>query len=224
MYSVDKNAYFPSRTFVGQRFAHDLSELRYYNTAVIALSPGAALIAVEIAKRTYSPMGLLLTSDVVLPDNRTLFGVMSGSGGFTNVIGMSRPQVEDFEMEYRNAIDHNKMVAMHNMNILGHRVMLDPHFCTQRRVIIVNDMTTTATDFKAGLDFLHAIRTEKTILVSAVAKYDALYIMQELGDEVHVAHSTDKDFPSEHYFGDNSIPNTDAILKMIEQTLVQNDG
>lgn len=216
---MDNNPYFPSRTFVGQRFAHELSELRYYNTAVIALSPGAALIAIEIARRTYSPIGLLLTKNVMLPDNATSFGVMSSTGGFTHEIGMEKPQIEDFEMEYRNAIEHNKMMAMHDLNIVGHRVLLDPHFCTQRRVIIVNDMTQTATDFKAALDFLHAIRTERMILVSAVAKLDAYYSMQELGDEAHVAHTTDKDFPLEHYFGDTTVPDTATLLGMMETVL-----
>lgn len=218
---MDINAYFPSRTFVGQRFAHELAALRYYNTAVLALSPGATLIAVEIAKRTYSPMGLLLTKDVILPDNRTTFGVMTSAGGFTNMVGMSKPQVEEFEMEYRNAIDHNKMMAMHDLHLVGHSVMLDPHYCTQRRVIIVNDISRSATDFKAGLDFLHTIQTEKTILVSAVAKMEAFYHMQEYGDEVHVAHSTEQDFPPEHYFKDNSVPNLQELMQMMSTTLVQ---
>ena len=221
--NMDKSAYFPSRSAVGKQLAQKLAPHRYYNSAVLALSPGAAMVAVEIARRTYSPIGLLLTKDIVLPDHVTTFGVISSDGDFTYQLGMSKPQIEEFEMEYRNAINHNKMMAMHDLNVVGHRVMLDPHFCTQRRVIIVNDMAKSATDFKAGMDFLHAIATEKTILVSAVAMNEALYRMQELGDEVLVEHSTDKDFPPEHYFDDNSIPETEEILKLMTTTLVQDN-
>lgn len=216
-------AYFPSRTFVGKRFAHELSELRYYNTAVLALSSGAALIAYEIAKRTYSPMGLLLTKDVVLPDNQTLFGVMTGTGSFTNQISMPKAYVDEFAMEYRNAIDSSKVVALHDLNVVGNKVVLDPHLFSNKRAILVNDMTMDGTEFKAGLDYLHPIRTEKTILVSAVAKTDAVYRLRELADQVLVAHSTDNDFPSNHYFEDDSVPDTADLIALMQNTLIQDE-
>lgn len=216
---MNNDPYFVSRSAVGQKLAQNVAHHRYYNTAVLALSPGAAMVAVEVAKKTYSPMGLLLTKNIMLPDDKTSFGVVSGRGDFTQNVELSRPQVEDFEMEYRNALDHNKMMAVHDLNIVGHKVMADPHFCKMRRVIIVHDMAMSATDFKAGIDFLHTIETERLILLSAIAKQEALYGMQELGDEVHVAHSTATDFPAEHYFGDNNIPDMDILLHMMEQTL-----
>ncbi len=211
-------AYFASRAAVGQQLAHELREQRYYNTVVLALSPASVLVAYEIAKRTYSHMALLMLNDVVLPDERTRFGMMSDHGTFTNQLGMSKGLIEEFEMEYRNAIDHSKMTAMHNLHVVGHASLADPHFFRNKRAILVSDITTTGTEFKAGADFLHTIATEKTILATGIAKIDALWRLQAIGDLVVYAHKTDKDFPPDHYYEDNTVPSLERLIQLMQQT------
>lgn len=215
------SAYFTSRTEVGQQFAAQLAHLRYENTAILALSPGGVVIAIEIAKQLHSIAGLLLLKHVYLPDGKTAIGIVNDQGGFTYDDSIPAAQIEDFEMEYRGMIEDNKMKAMHQLHAIGHVGNLDPHNFTGRTVIVVNDFTRTGTAFHAALDFLKPIKIQKIILATAIAQLKAIDKMHLLGDQILIAHATDKDFPSEHYFANNDIPQSDAIVKMLRQILLQ---
>ena len=74
---MDSSPYFISRASVGQQFAAELEDLRYEDTAILALSPGGVVIAIEIAKRLHSIAGLLLLKHVYLPGGQTAFGVVN---------------------------------------------------------------------------------------------------------------------------------------------------
>jgi predicted phosphoribosyltransferase len=217
---MDDSAYFISRTSVGQEFAKELAKLRYKNTAILALSPGGVVIAIEIAKQLHSVVGLLLLKHIYLPGGSTALGVINDRGGFTYDQSISAGQIEEFEMEYRGSIELDKINAMHALHVVGQKDMLTPQYCSGRTVIIVNDITKTGTAFKAAMDFLKPIATEKVILVSAVSKEKAADILQELGDQLLIAHRTDKDFPPEHYFANNEIPHNKDIINLMEQIIL----
>jgi len=217
---MDKSPYFTSRTEIGERFARQLAEYRFENTAILALSPGGVVIAIEIAKQLHSIAGLLLLKHVYVP-GQTSIGIINDQGGFTYDDSISAAQISEFNTEYRNNIETNKMEAMHQLHTIGHENVMSPQYFKGRTVIIVSDFAKTGTSFHAALDFLKPVETEKIILASAVAKYSALDIMKHLGDEVLVEHKTDKDFPSSHYFANNEIPQTKELIQMMEQIVLQ---
>jgi len=218
---MDKSPYFLSRSSVGQQFAQQLADLRYENTAILALSPGGVVIAIEIAKQLHSIAGLLLLKHVYLPGGKTAFGVVNDRGGFTHDQSISAAEIEEFEMEYRNNLDAEKANALHELHIVGQKGVLKPEYFNGRTVIIVNDFAKTGTAFQAALDFLKPASTEKIILVSAVAQEKAIDVMHHLGDKVLIAHATIHDFPQEHYFVNNEIPHSEALLQMMEQIILQ---
>lgn len=218
---MDKAPYFLSRSSVGMQFADQLSELRYENTAILALSPGGVIIAIEIAKQLHSIAGLLLLKHVYLPDGKTAFGVVNERGGFTYDQSISVAEVEEFEMEYRNNIEAEKSNALHSLHAIGVKGPLLPEYFNGRTVIVVNDFAKTGTAFQAALDFLKPARTEKIVLASAVAQERAVDVMHHLGDKVLIAHATDKDFPSSHYFVNNEVPQSQTIVQMMEQVILQ---
>jgi predicted phosphoribosyltransferase len=95
--------------------------------------------------------------------------------------------------------------------------MVDAHKFTDKNVIIVNDFAKTGTAFHAALDFLKPIRTKNIVLVSAVAQLPAIDVMHHLGDNLYISHATDKEFPSEHYFAENTVPDTETLLAIMKQ-------
>jgi predicted phosphoribosyltransferase len=219
-HTMDKNPYFTSRTEIGERFARQLSEYRFENTAILALSPGGVVIAIEIAKQLHSIAGLLLLKHVHVPGDIPI-GIINDQGGFTYDDSISAAQISEFNIEYRNNIETNKMNAMHQLHTVGHENVMSPGYFKGRIVIVVSDFAKTGTSFHAALDFLKPVETKKIILASAVATYDALDIMKRLGDEVLSEHVTDKDFPSSHYFANNEIPQTKELIQMMEQIVLQ---
>lgn len=220
MSSIDNTPYFVSRTDVGLRFADELSDLRYENTAVLALSPGGGIIAIEIAKRLHSIAGLLLLKAIHLPGNID-YGVVNDRGEFTYDNSLTVAEAEEFKIEYRNAIEQEKMEAVHKLHIAGHAGVLEPRYFSGRHVIVVDDISHTGTSFQAALDFLKPANMESVTLVAAVASDKSADIMHHLGDKVLIAHRTDKDLPPEHYFANNEIPQTPALVRMMEQVVLQ---
>lgn len=217
---MDSNPYFISRSDVGKKFADELLNLRYENTAVLALSPGGVVIGIEIAKRLHSIAGLLLTKHIHVPGN-TPYGMISEHGEFVYDKSVSIAQAEEFKSEYRNAIEQEKLEVMHKLHIVGHEGSLEPKFFTGKNVIIVNDISLTGTSYQAAVDFLKPVPFDSLILVAAVAKNNSADIMHHLGDKVLIAHKTDKDFPSSHYFVNDEIPQSKALLRMMEQVILQ---
>ncbi len=217
---MDNNPYFTSRTEIGERFARELIDLRYENTAILALSPGGVVIAIEIAKQLHSIAGFLLLKHVYIPGD-TPIGIINDQGGFTYDESISAAEIEEFEIEYRTYIDASKMEAVHALHTIGHENTMTPHYFNGRTVIVVSDFAKTGTSFQAALDFLKPAKTEKIILASAVASYNAADLMRHLGDQVLIEHLTDKNFPSEHYFANNEIPQTNELIQMMQQIVLQ---
>lgn len=217
---MDNTPYFISREDVGRELADQLVHLRYENTAVLALSPGGVVMGIEIAKRLHSITALLLLKHIKLPGGIP-YGTINDQGGFTYDGSISIAQAEDFKNEYRSAIEQEQREALHQLHIIGHAGSLQPSYFNGRHIIIVNDISKTGTSFQAALDFLKPTKLESVTLVAAVAHIQAVDAMHRLGDKILVAHVTDKDFPPEHYFANNEIPQSDALVRMMEQIILQ---
>lgn len=218
---MDKKSYFISRKSVGQLFASQLADLQGETIAVLALSRGGAVIAMEIAKQMHAMAGVLLLKHVYLPDGKTAFGIINNLGGFTHEGSLTDAQIEDYKSEYRGSIEIEKIKAVHELHLLSQRGSMTHHDFNDKVVIVVNDFTKSGTAFRAALDFLKPARTKTVIVASAVAQMKAVDIMHKLGDKVLIAHATDKEFPPEHYFADNEIPESPELEKMMAQILLQ---
>lgn len=218
MNPINKNAYFGSREAVGIQLAEQLDYLKTENVAILAVSPGGLIIANEIAKRLGSEVSMLQLKHVSIPGD-TDIGVMSSAGGFTYAQGLTSGEIEDYNMEYRNSISASKFNAMHELNVVGGRGTIKPSNFSGKYVIIVSDMARTGTSIKAALDFLKPADTKAICMVVAVALTGAIDTMHQYADKVFCLHATDKEFGSDHYFADNSIPNDETIIKLLSSSL-----
>lgn len=215
---MDKSAYFQSRQTVAQDFANQLAELVDEDTAILALSKGGAVMGIEIAKRIHALVALLLLRHIYLPGETSALGVVDNNGILTYGEDISKPFVEEFEMEYRGIIENDKVEAARALHAVGKEGTISPHYFDGKTVILVNDFTKTGTSFKAAADFLKPVKTKRYILVTAIAQLGAIDMMHLLGDKIFVAHTTDKQLPPEHYFEDNTIETTEELTLLMQQT------
>lgn len=215
---MDSTAYFQSRKTVAQDFANQLKDVVDEDTAILALSKGGAVMAIEIAKSTHSLVAMLLLKHIYLPGENSPLGVVDNDGVLTYGENISKPFVDEFEMEYRGIIEQDKMDASHEMHAVGKEGKISPHYFNNKNVVLVNDFTKTGTSFKAAVDFLKPIKTRKIILVTAIAHIPAIDMMHLLGDKIFIAHSTSKELPPDHYFEDNDIEMTEELTLLMEQT------
>lgn len=213
---MDKTAYFASRSAVGKDFAQQIKPMIDSEVAVLAVSPGGAAIGIEIARELHALMSLLLLKHIYLPGEPKPLGVVNEQGTLTYGLDISKAFVEEFEMEYRARIEHDRMEAVHEMHALGKEGELSPHYFSDRSVVIVSDFSKTGTAFKAAIEFLKPVRTKKIILVTAIAQLPAIDVMHVLGDQILIAHATDKNLPAEHYFTDNDI-STSRLVDLLKK-------
>jgi len=216
---MDKN--FTSRATVGQLFASQLADLQGQPVAVLALSRGGAVIAIEIAKQLHAMSGVLLLKHIYLPDKKTALGIINNFGGFTYESSLHESLADDYESEYRGSIEIEKMNAVHELHLLSQKGTLSPQHFNDKIVIVVTDFAKTGTAFQAALDFLKPARTKDVIVASAVAQMKAVDVMHKLGNRVLIARATDKDFPPEHFFLENDLPESPELDKMMGQILLQ---
>ncbi len=218
MQPINKNAYFGSREAVGIQLAEQLEYLKDDDTAILAVSPGGLIIASEIAKKLSTDVSMLQLKHVEIPGGIDM-GVINYSGNFTYSQGMTHGEIEEFNMEYRNSISASKFDAMHKLHVVDGNGELKPESFKNKKVIIVTDLARTGTSIKAAIDFLKPAETKYICIVTAVAFSDAIDTMHQYGDKVFCLHSTDKEFGSDHYFADNSLPNDKTILKLLSSSL-----
>lgn len=218
MNPVNKNAYFGSREAVGIQLAEQLGYLKDENIAILAVSPGGLIIASEIAKKLNTDVSMLQLKHVEIPGGEDM-GVINYSGGFTYSQGMTNGQIEEYNMEYRNSIAASKFDAMHRLHVIDGKGEIKPESFDDKNIIIVTDLARTGTSIKAAIDFLKPAKTKYICIVTAVAFSGAIDTMHQYGDKVFCLHSTDKEFGSDHYFADNSIPNDKSILQLLSSSL-----
>lgn len=219
---INSSAYFASRGAVGKQFAQQFAALKFDGAvAVLAVSPGGAAIGMEIAKSQHALLGLLLLKHIYLPGEKKPLGVVNESGILTYGLDISKAFIEEFEMEYRAHIDHDRMEAVHEMHALGNEGILSPHYFSDKNVIIVSDFAKTGTAFKAAVDFLKPVKVRKIILATAVAQLEAIDVMHILGDKILIAHATDKNLPPEHYFEQDDVSHSSVIGLLKKQYTVK---
>lgn len=218
MNPINKNAYFGSREAVGIQLAEQLEYLKDKNPAVLAVSPGGLIIGNEIAKKLNSEVSMLQLRHIEIPGGEDM-GVINSAGGFTYSQGLTNGEIEDYNMEYRNSIAASKFDAMHKLHVVNGHGEIKPESFNNKCVIIVTDLARTGTSIKAALEFLKPAKTDYVCIVTAVAFSGAVDTMHQYGDKVFCLHATDKEFGSDHYFADNSLPNDQKIISLLSNSL-----
>ena len=133
--------YFHDRAEAGDKLADELMDLRWENTAVLALSPGGVLVGEQIARRLHCTMSLLLTSRITAPGEESLvIGTMDQTGGFNFNSMIAAGQMEEYMQDMRSYVEEEKMHHMYEMaTVVGAGGLADPAQLAGRNVIIATD-------------------------------------------------------------------------------------
>lgn len=214
--------YFESRSQAGEKIADEIfDKYRYEDTALIALSDGAVLVAEPIAARLHSILTMLLIEDIEIPGEGITLGGLSQSGTFTYNGMLSAGEVEGYRQEYFGYFEEKKREAMMRINrLLGDGGLIDRDLLRDRVIILVSDGFANAGSLDVATDFLKPIRIQKLVVVTPTASIPAIDRLHILADEIHVLSVKDNFMGVDHYFEDNSIPTHEETVEKINKAIL----
>jgi len=215
--------YFQSRTEAAKLLAKQIvPKYRYENCAVVALSDGGVVIASNLAAQLHCVMMMLLTEPITLPGESTPVGTIDQSGIFTYNGMFSTGQLEEFQNEYRNYIEQQKLEKMHNMNgLLGSGGIIMPDLLRYHNVILVSDGLGSGLSLDAAAAYLKPYKLEKLIVATPIASVSAVDRMHLLADEIVCLSVIENFMNVNHYYEDNTLPPHDTIISSIKDIILK---
>ncbi len=216
--------YFKSRSEAGDMLADRLEKYRDLNTAVIALTPGAALIGAQVAKRLHSALMLLLTENITLPGEGVPLAAVTSENTFTYNNMFSTGQIEEMESEYLTFIEGQRLQGLHYLHaLLGHGGEINRDLLRRHVVILVSDGLNNGFSLDVAADFLKPTKLQKLVIVTPVASVSAVDRMHLVGDEIICLSVVDNYIATDHYYDENTIPSDEDLLDLISKLAVHWD-
>jgi putative phosphoribosyl transferase len=212
--------YFSDRAHAGREIAAALVKYKAENTAVIALSEGAILVAEQIAKAVNGTLCMLVTDDVYIPGESTPLATMTSTGTYTYNQSYSTGQIEEFVNEYRGLIEEQRMRSFHKINrIVGKDGEVDMRLLKRHVVILVSDGLMSGTSLDVAADFLKPITLQRLIVATPMASVQAVDRMHILADEIQCLNVLDSFISVDHYYEDNTLPDHDGVLQIMKNVV-----
>jgi predicted phosphoribosyltransferase len=219
---MNNKNYFTNRAEAGRLIADKLiTNYRYGDTIVLALSAGGVLVGAEIAKQLHSLIALLMVKDIYLPDGQTIIGTINANGGFIYNNAFSAGEIEEFDMEYRGFIEEAKREAIHELHVaVGQGGEISENYFRHRTVIVANDGAMNGTAFDMASDFLKKIAIKKLIMVAPIASVQAVDKMHILADELVCLSVIESVHNLEHYYENNILPSRQETIGMLNDIII----
>lgn len=207
--------YFNDRVQAGEMLAESFVEYRYEDTAVLALSPGGAVVGAEIAKCLRARMSLLLTEQISMPgvNSSDVIGLIDQEGHFTYNAMMPAGLIMEVESEMHNYLEAEKLDKMHKLSrAVNEYGFIDPQSFYGHHVIVVSDGFRNGLAFEAAANYLKTINTRKMIAASPIASVPAVDRLHVVADELKILDVLANYLDTDHYFEDNTIPDIQVIM------------
>jgi len=209
--------YFRNRADAGRKLTAKLQKYKKLNTAVVALSEGAAIVGAQIAMSLHSSMMLLLTENIFLPGEIDPLASLSSAGTFTYNNMFSTGQLEDIIGEYHQYIEEKKLESRHHLNVLiGHDGEIHPNKLRHHVVILVSDGLINGMSLDIAQDFFRTVAIKKLVIATPNASVTAVDKMHLVGDEIHCLSVLESFISLDHYYDDNTIPPIDDLFRMMK--------
>ena len=209
--------YFHSRTEAGQKLASELLHFRYENTAVVALSDGAAVVAEQIAMSLHCVLTMLLSESVRMPGEHSPLGTVTQDGSFVYNNALSEGEVDEYYSEFHGYIEDQKREKFSHLNrLLGQGGLIDAATLRDHVIILVSDGFKHGTTLDAAAEFFKRIKLQKLVVVTPVASVQAVDRMHIIADELHCLSVTENYISTNHYYDINDVPPHDQIVAKID--------
>lgn len=208
--------YFYSRAEAGRKLAAKLAQYQTKNCAIVTLSPGSVLVGAQVAMKLHANLMMLTTENIEIPGEGDPLGAVSDSNMMTYNKAFSSGEIEEFNMEYFNYIEQQRMQKVSKLHRLMdasgqvRRELLKNHV-----VIVVSDGLSTGLSLDVVADYIKPIKVQRLIAVTPVASPQAVDRMRLFADEVHCLSVTENYVHTNHYYEDNTIPDKKGLMKII---------
>lgn len=213
--------YFSSRVEAGQKLAATLTQYRFENCAVIALSDGGVVVGAQIAMALHCVLTMLLTEPIKLPGEPDAIAVINQEGGFTYNNFYSTGQLEELTSEYHQYIEEAKTKKISEMHrLLGAGGIIRKDLLRGHNIIIVSDGFANGFSLDAAAEYLKPVRAERLVVATPLASVPAVDRMHILVDEIHCLNVVENFMDVNHYYQDNAVPNHETIIKTIQQVVL----
>lgn len=208
--------YFTSRAEAGRQIADKLTHYKAQNIVVLALDQGSAIVAAQVAMKLHANMLLYLVKDIFLPGENQAIAGLSSAGVYTTNDYFSAGQVEELTTEFHGYIDQKRMEANHDLHmLLGKDGEIDKKLLRHRVVIVVSDGLSSGFSVQICADFLKTVAIKKVVVATPLASVQAVDKMHLLADEICCLAVPANYMNTNHYYDDNTIPDTKDVLKIM---------
>lgn len=214
--------YFQNRAHAGQLLANELvKEFRYENTVVVALSPGGVVVGEQIATALHTVLTMLLIEPIEIPGvNKETIGMINQRGDFVHNDRLPAGTVEMLEVEFRGAIEQEKIEKIHRIHeLVGHKGIVSPEMVRGHNVIVVTDGLNTGASFDAIAAYLKPIKIEKMIAAVPFATIEAVDRLHILCDKLHVLNVISGTFEIDHYYEDDEDLSQERIMGILTNVI-----
>lgn len=211
--------YFKNRADAGRQLTRQLQAYRTKNCVVLAVNPGGVLVGAQIAIALHADLFMLASERVMLPGEPVAFGAVSTGNTFTYNNGLSDGEREELRSEFYGVIEAERMAKMQKLHrVFGPGGEVPRDMLRRRVVILVSDGFTDGFDLDIAADFLKPIDIQRLVIVCPLAGVDAVDAMHLKGDEIHCLSVAENLFDIDHYYEDNTVPDSKGLRKIMQHT------
>lgn len=216
--------YFKSRAEAGRMLAEKLTNYSKTNSVVIALTPGAVIVGAQIAMRLHSSLMMLLTENINLPGEGDPLAAVTSDNTFTYNNKYSTGEIAEMHDEFINVIESQRLEKIHHLHaLLGHGGEMHRELLRHRNVILVSDGLSSGFSLDVANDYLKSIKLNRLVVATPIASVPAVDRMHLVGDEIVCLSVIQNYMDTNHYYDDNTIPDTEGLVKILMSTPVNWD-
>ncbi len=209
--------YFQSRAQAGRLLAKKLEPYTPKNCVVVALNRGAVIVGAQIAMQLHANLVLLLTENITLPGLNDSFAALNTNNMMTYNKAFYSGEVEELTSEYYHFIEQQRMEKLHKLHaLLGAEGEIKPELLNRHIIILVSDGLATGFSLDVAMDYLKTIRSRSIVVASPIASVAAVDRMHLVGDDVVCLDIRENYFTTDHYYEDNTLPDTESLFKIIK--------
>jgi len=206
--------YFESRAAAGQQLADELTKtVGDEPSVVVALSSGAVVVGEQIAARLDCPIVMLLTEEVMLPQEPTPVGGITSGGVFSYNTEYTDSQLEEFIMEYHGVIEQDKLNKLQRLHReVSQEEIISPSLLKRRNVILVSDGISGGFVLDLAMTYLKPIPHKKVIIATPFADVPAVDRMHIMADGIVCLNVLENYISTDHYYDlQDSLDRTEAV-------------
>jgi putative phosphoribosyl transferase len=209
--------YFKNRAEAGRILAKRLHKYQGKDVVVLCLSEGAVVVGAQIAMSLHASMLLYKVKHIFLPNEFEPTAGFSSTGNFRYNDLLSAGEIEEIVAEYHNYLDEQRMQKNHELNVLlGNEGAIDRSKLRHKTVILVADALMSGFSVAMAADYLKSVAIKRVIAAVPVASISALDQLHIQADEMCVLGVTQNFINNGHYFEDNSEPDIEEALKIMQ--------